>query len=153
MLIKVASSRVLGIVFAASAIFPQDVFLRDINAGETVVISQRQRGSPLDLLVAELMILANSTWAQMLDQVGLPGLFRVQPAGKVRMSTQSEPHIGMGVQHYGWFTSPLRRAAATAVIVDGTRSLHRPPPPATFHADHPFVDHLVFAVFELREDA
>ena len=56
-------------------------------------------------------ILANSTWAQMLDQVGLPGLFRVQPAGKVRMSTQSEPHIGMGVQHYGWFTSPLRRAA------------------------------------------
>ncbi len=27
------------------------------------------------------------------------------------MSTQSEPHIGMGVQHYGWFTSPLRRAA------------------------------------------
>ena len=27
------------------------------------------------------------------------------------MSTKSEPHIGMGVQHYGWFTSPLRRAA------------------------------------------
>ena len=47
----------------------------------------------------------------MLDENELPGLFRVQPAGKVRMSTKSEPHIGMGVQHYGWFTSPLRRAA------------------------------------------
>ena len=58
-----------------------------------------------------MMILANSTWAQMLDENGLPGLFRVQPSGKVRMSTQSEPHIGMGVAHYGWFTSPLRRAA------------------------------------------
>ncbi len=71
----------------------------------------RERGSPIDTLVSEMMILANSTWAQMLDQVGLPGLFRVQPAAKCVMSTQSEPHIGMGVQHYGWFTSPLRRAA------------------------------------------
>ncbi len=76
-----------------------------------VSVARRERGSPIDTLVSEMMILANSTWAQMLDQVGLPGLFRVQPAGKVRMSTQSEPHIGMGVQHYGWFTSPLRRAA------------------------------------------
>ena len=77
-----------------------------------VQISRRERGSPIDTLVSEMMILANSTWAEMLHDNGLPGLFRVQPAlGKVRMSTKSEPHIGMGVQHYGWFTSPLRRAA------------------------------------------
>ena len=57
------------------------------------------------------MILANSTWAQMLHEAEVGGLFRVQPAGKVRMSTQSEPHIGLGLQHYAWFTSPLRRAA------------------------------------------
>ena len=31
---------------------------------ETVQISVRQRGSPLDLIVAEAMILANSTWGQ-----------------------------------------------------------------------------------------
>ena len=75
-------------------------------------ISRRERGSPIDTLVSEMMILANSTWAEMLHDNDLPGLFRVQPAlGKVRMSTKSEPHIGMGVQHYGWFTSPLRRAA------------------------------------------
>ncbi len=76
-----------------------------------VRISTRERGSPIDTLVSEMMILANSSWAEMLHNAGLPGLFRVQPAGKVRMSTQSEPHIGMGVAHYGWFTSPLRRAA------------------------------------------
>ena len=77
----------------------------------TESVGRRERGSPIDTLVSEMMILANSTWAQMLDEAELPGRFRVQPAGKVRMSTQSEPHIGMGVQHYGWFTSPLRRAA------------------------------------------
>ncbi|MCT6881030.1 MAG: RNB domain-containing ribonuclease, partial [Snodgrassella alvi] len=26
------------------------------------------------------------------------------------MSTHSEPHIGLGLKHYAWFTSPLRRA-------------------------------------------
>ena len=78
-----------------------------------VSVIRRERGSPIDTLVSEMMILANSTWAQMLDENELPGLFRVQPAGKVRMSTKSEPHIGMGVQHYGWFTSPLRRAPTT----------------------------------------
>ena len=83
----------------------------DFDADGKVMIVRRERGSPIDTLVSEMMILANSTWAQMLDENELPGLFRVQPAGKVRMSTKSEPHIGMGVQHYGWFTSPLRRAA------------------------------------------
>ena len=77
----------------------------------TVGISVRERGSPIDTLVSEMMILANSTWAEMLHHADLPAIFRVQPSGKVRMSTKSEPHIGMGVQHYGWFTSPLRRAA------------------------------------------
>ena len=77
-----------------------------------VAVTRRERNSPIDTLVSEMMILANSTWAQMLDEAGLPGLFRVQPApGKVRMSTRAEAHIGMGVAHYGWFTSPLRRAA------------------------------------------
>lgn len=76
-----------------------------------VTVTVRERGSPIDTLVSEMMILANSTWARILHENETAALFRIQPAGKVRMSTQSEPHIGMGVQHYGWFTSPLRRAA------------------------------------------
>ncbi|WP_307753314.1 ribonuclease catalytic domain-containing protein [Neisseria gonorrhoeae] len=90
---------------------PQYDYSIELDEEGNVSVVRRERGSPIDTLVSEMMILANSTWAQMLDENGLPGLFRVQPAGKVRMSTQSEPHIGMGVQHYGWFTSPLRRAA------------------------------------------
>lgn len=82
-----------------------------LSESKQVSVAKRERGSPIDTLVSEMMILANSSWAKMLDENNLPGLFRVQPSGKVRMSTKSEPHIGMGVQHYGWFTSPLRRAA------------------------------------------
>ena len=90
---------------------PQYDYSIELDEEGKVSVVRRERGSPLDMLVSEMMILANSTWAQMLHDNNLPGLFRVQPAGKVRMSTKSEPHIGMGVQHYGWFTSPLRRAA------------------------------------------
>ncbi len=90
---------------------PQYDYSVEVASDGIVSVTRRERGSPIDTLVSEMMILANSTWAQMLDANDLPGLFRVQPSGKVRMSTQSEPHIGMGVQHYGWFTSPLRRAA------------------------------------------
>ena len=90
---------------------PQYDYSIELDEEGNVSVVRRERGSPIDTLVSEMMILANSTWAQMLDENDLPGLFRVQPAGKVRMSTKSEPHIGMGVQHYGWFTSPLRRAA------------------------------------------
>ena len=90
---------------------PQYDYSIELDEEGKVSVVRRERGSPIDMLVSEMMILANSTWAQMLHDNDLPGLFRVQPAGKVRMSTKSEPHIGMGVQHYGWFTSPLRRTA------------------------------------------
>jgi exoribonuclease-2 len=80
---------------------------------ETVVISQRRRGSPLDLLVAELMILANSSWGAWLAELGVPGIYRSQaslaPGIKVRMGTKPAPHAGMGVSHYTWASSPLRR--------------------------------------------
>ena len=74
-----------------------------------ITISRRQRGSPLDKLVSELMIFANSTWGKMLDQAGVPGLYRVQNGGKVRMSTSAEPHDALGVDCYAWSSSPLRR--------------------------------------------
>ncbi|NMF97693.1 RNB domain-containing ribonuclease [Aromatoleum toluolicum] len=74
-----------------------------------VTISQRKRGSPLDKLVAEMMILANSTWGKLLDEAGIPGLYRVQSGGKVRMSTAAGPHDGLGVDCYAWSSSPLRR--------------------------------------------
>jgi exoribonuclease-2 len=74
-----------------------------------VSITRRPRGSPLDKLVAELMIVANSTWGKLLDEAKVPGLYRVQTGGKVRMSTVAAPHEGLGVDCYAWSSSPLRR--------------------------------------------
>ena len=80
---------------------------------ERVSISTRMRGSPLDLIVAEAMILANSTWGGWIADCGVPGIYRSQasmaPGVKVRMGTRPAPHAGMGVAQYTWATSPLRR--------------------------------------------
>ena len=86
----------------------------DIPTGdEQVHISTRQRGSPLDLIVAEAMILANSTWGNWLAEHGVPGIYRSQaslaPGVKVRMGTKALPHAGIGVPSYAWSSSPLRR--------------------------------------------
>jgi exoribonuclease-2 len=72
-------------------------------------IERRKRGSPLDLLVAELMIVANAGWARDLADAGVAALYRVQTSGKVRMSTVASAHEGLGVDCYTWTTSPLRR--------------------------------------------
>ena len=76
-----------------------------------VHIEARKRGSPVDMLVAELMILANATWGQLLAEKSIPGLYRAQVGGKVRMTTSALPHEGLGVACYAWSTSPLRRYA------------------------------------------
>jgi exoribonuclease-2 len=76
-----------------------------------VQITPRKRGVPMDKLVSELMILANCEWGRMLGEADIPGLYRAQSMGKVRMTTRPEPHIGLGVAQYAWATSPLRRAS------------------------------------------
>ena len=78
-------------------------------AAGRVAIEPRKRGAPLDKTVAELMILANSTWGELLAERDLAGLYRVQSTGKVRLSVHPELHDGLGVAAYAWFTSPLRR--------------------------------------------
>jgi exoribonuclease II len=80
-----------------------------VNDG-VVRIMGRHRGSPMDKLVAELMIEANNQWGALLATHEVPGLYRAQTGGKVYMTTNPEPHIGLGVAQYAWSTSPLRRA-------------------------------------------
>jgi exoribonuclease-2 len=77
--------------------------------GERVRIDMRRRGAPMDKLVAELMVLLNSTWGKLLDDHEVPAIYRVQANGKVRMSTGAGGHQGLGVSHYAWSSSPLRR--------------------------------------------
>jgi len=83
------------------------------SGDEPIQISARRRGSPLDLIVAEAMILANQTWGQWLADLGVPALYRSQaslaPGVKVRMGSKPLPHAGLGVPCYAWSTSPLRR--------------------------------------------
>jgi exoribonuclease-2 len=85
----------------------------DIQGTERVEIVPRVRGAPLDLIVAEAMIVANSTWGAWLATLGVPAIYRSQASlgfgVKVRMGTKALPHAGIGVPAYAWSTSPLRR--------------------------------------------
>jgi exoribonuclease-2 len=74
-----------------------------------VAITPRRRGAPLDKLVSELMILANTTWGELLAERDIAGIYRVQSSGKVRLSVHAEVHDGLGVPCYAWMSSPLRR--------------------------------------------
>jgi exoribonuclease-2 len=84
---------------------------------DVVTITRRKRGAPLDKIVAELMIFANSTWGRFMHDHGVPGIYRSQGGGsggwaarmQVRMVTHAAPHQGLGVDQYAWSTSPLRR--------------------------------------------
>jgi exoribonuclease-2 len=84
---------------------------------DVVSIVRRKRGAPLDKIVAELMIFANSSWGKLMHEHGVPGIYRAQGGGsggwaakmQVRMVTHAAPHQGLGVDQYAWSTSPLRR--------------------------------------------
>lgn len=84
---------------------------------DIVTITRRKRDAPLDKIVAELAIFANSTWGKFLKDHGVPGIYRCQGQGgggwanrmQVRMLTHAAPHQGLGVDQYSWSTSPLRR--------------------------------------------
>lgn len=80
-----------------------------------VTITRRQRSAPLDKIVAEMMIFANSTWGKLMHDCGVPGVYRSQVGSgwgnrlQVKMVTHAAPHQGLGVDQYAWCTSPLRR--------------------------------------------
>ena len=74
-----------------------------------VRIVPRRRGSPLDKLVSELMILVNRSWGELLAERDVAAIYRVQSVGKVRFSVHAEAHEGLGVTGYAWMSSPLRR--------------------------------------------
>ena len=87
-----------------------------VNDG-IVTIRARERSAPIDRIVSEMMIFANSRLALKMHENGVPGLFRSQSAGRaawsarrqVRMQTHAAPHQDLGLDQYSWSTSPLRR--------------------------------------------
>ena len=76
---------------------------------DRVTITRRPRGTPIDRVVSELMIYANSEWGRQLAASETAAIYRVQGNGKVRMSAHPSGHEGLGVEQYVWSSSPLRR--------------------------------------------
>jgi exoribonuclease-2 len=74
-----------------------------------VAIVPRKRGSPVDTLVSELMIRLNSSWGKLLAERGYDAVYRNQKGGKTRMEVVPGEHEWLGVSHYAWASSPLRR--------------------------------------------
>jgi exoribonuclease-2 len=74
-----------------------------------VAIEPRKRGTPVDMLVAELMIHTNSVWGKLLADRGFVAMYRNQKGGKTRMEVEPAAHEWLGVSHYAWTSSPLRR--------------------------------------------
>jgi exoribonuclease-2 len=101
------ASTIEGARGAANQSNRQDYNFR-IEKGRVQIIP-RKRGSPIDKVVAELMILANSRWGTWLRDQNIPGVFRNQSMGKTRLATQPGIHQGLGVENYAWSSSPLRR--------------------------------------------
>ncbi|HEX6827511.1 MAG TPA: ribonuclease catalytic domain-containing protein, partial [Burkholderiales bacterium] len=64
---------------------PVDYNFRVVD--ERVTITERRRGSPIDKVVSELMILVNSEWGRQLAAAGVTAIYRSQGNGKVKMST------------------------------------------------------------------
>ncbi|HEX7952799.1 MAG TPA: RNB domain-containing ribonuclease [Burkholderiales bacterium] len=78
---------------------------------DRVRIVERRRGTPIDKVVSEMMILVNTEWGRQLAEREIPALYRAQAGGKVKMATVPSPHQGLGVAQYIWASSPLRRYA------------------------------------------
>jgi len=77
--------------------------------GGRVAIEPRRRGTPIDVLVSEFMIHVNSSWGRALAEAGYPAIYRNQRGIKTRMETEPGAHEWLGVTHYAWSSSPLRR--------------------------------------------
>ena len=78
---------------------------------EKIIIKPRERGNPIDILVSELMILANCSWGRMLTNAFIPAIYRVKQQNyPVKMTTTPDSHIGLNVDYYTWASSPLRRS-------------------------------------------
>jgi exoribonuclease-2 len=117
---------------------------------ERVRIVPRLRGSPVDMVVSELMIFVNSTWARRLNEADVPALYRVQTNGKVRMSTVPAAHQALGVKQYIWASSPIRRYT-DLVNQRQLVSLIRGQPPAYAKGDERLL--VILRDFEATYDA
>jgi len=94
-----------------------------------VSVETRRRGTPIDTLVAELMIHVNATWGRLLADRGMTAMYRNQRGIKTRMEVEPGSHEWLGVSHYAWSSSPLRRFSDLANQRQLVAALGFAPPP------------------------
>jgi exoribonuclease II len=103
-----------------------------VNPDKTIEVGCRDRETPSQVLVSEMMILANNLFARFMKEHDVPCLFRSQPPplekielgpdydpvtsyrskkvlARGDLSTEPAPHSTLGLQLYTTATSPLRR--------------------------------------------
>ncbi|MCV2502523.1 MAG: RNB domain-containing ribonuclease [Neisseriaceae bacterium] len=77
-----------------------------------IIIKEHQRDHPINIMVSELMILANGFWANELKKHQIPAIYRAHEAKEntAYFTDQPKSHAPMDLECYAWFTSPLRRS-------------------------------------------
>lgn len=92
-----------------------------VNAEKEIILKQVERDSPAQLLVSELMILANHWVAKLLAEARVPLIYKTQDAPteenaqgrpllkRAEMTVRPGAHYGLGLDVYTQFTSPIRR--------------------------------------------
>lgn len=103
-----------------------------VDENGTIEVSTRDRETPSQILVSEMMIFANNLFARFLKEHSVPGIFRSQPPplekielgeehdpvlsyrskkvlSRGDLSTKPAPHSTLGLEMYTTASSPLRR--------------------------------------------
>lgn len=119
-------------IHAGAVIFRDPELSVRVDDTGTIDVSVRNRETPSQILVSEMMICANNLFARFLRQHGTPAIYRSQPAPseKIRlgeeydpvesyqakramargdMGLEPAPHYTLGLDCYTTATSPLRR--------------------------------------------
>ena len=128
----IASSLRAERIASGALIFKDPELSVRVVRDKTIEVACRDRETPSQVLVSEMMILANNLFARFMKERNFPGLFRRQPPplekidlgqdynpvtsyrskkvlARGDLSTEPAPHSTLGLQLYTTATSPLRR--------------------------------------------
>jgi len=125
-----------------SQLFAVDDINFELRPGESLgLVGESGCGKSLTALAIMGLLpeSAQLSGAITFDGLALPSLGD-QAMGRVRMTTQPSPHVGLGVAQYSWASSPLRRAAdfinqqQLVAMLQGTPPRYAPRDPMLFAA-------------------